>query len=89
MSAVMTNDENAKGVADYSEKKMIRKAMKVDSANIAFANCERLRSSSCFSHELPQLGIEVICQFRCGHFLVVGHDAINIRVNFRMKDEPH
>jgi hypothetical protein len=40
MSAVMPNDENADGVAKYSEKKMIGKTMKVHPANIAFANCK-------------------------------------------------
>jgi hypothetical protein len=42
----MTNDENANGVVHYSKKKMIRKAIKVDSADLAFANCERFRPRS-------------------------------------------
>jgi hypothetical protein len=73
MSAVMTNDENANRIANYSEKKMIRKTMKVDSANIAFANCEGFQARSSLYHKMPQLSIE----------------CIDIRVNLRMKDEPH
>jgi len=63
MSAVMTNNENTNGIANYSEKKMIRKSIKVDSANIAFANCERFRPRSRLYHEMSQLSIEFIREF--------------------------
>src|SRR4029077_11807299 len=85
----MTNDENANGTSRYAKKKVIRKPMKVDSANVALANCEGFGPLSHRSHEMPQLSIEFICKFSCTHFLVISHDAIDIRVHLRMKNEPH
>src|SRR6266496_4440362 len=74
MSAVMTNDQNANGVVHYSKKKMVRKATKINSPNIQLTNRERFRPLRRLYHEMPQLGIEFICKFRCRYFLVIGHD---------------
>src|SRR5437879_7562003 len=89
MPAVMTNDQNANGVTHYSKNKMVRKTTKINSPNVPFTNRERFRPLRRLYHEMPQLGIEFICKFRCRYFLVIGHDRIDIRINLRMKDEPH
>src|SRR5258705_8859119 len=88
MSAVMTND-HANGVVHYSKKKMVRKTTKINSPNIPLTNRQGFRPLRRLYHEMPQLRIEFFCKFRCRYSLVIGHDRIDIRINLRMKDEPH
>src|SRR5262245_29083598 len=89
MSAVMTNDQHVNSVIHYSKKKMIRKTTPTNSPNISLTNRERFRPLRRLYHQMPQLGIEFICKFGCRYFLVISHDRVDIRINLRMKDEPH
>ncbi len=63
--------------------------MEVRSPDIAFANCERVGSGSRCLHEVPQLGVEVVREIHGSDLLVISHYLVNIRINLRMKDEPH
>src|SRR5712672_1815486 len=68
---------------------MEQKTTKINSSNIPLTNRERFRPLRRLYHEISQLDIEFIRKFRCRYFLVIGHDRIDIRINLRMKDEPH
>lgn len=89
MSSVTTNDKNTNLIGNNSEKKMIRESMKVHSSDIAFANCKSLGLGGRCLHEVPQLGVEVVREILGSDLLVISHYLVNIRINLRMKDEPH
>jgi hypothetical protein len=76
-SAVMAYNENPDYVAYDTEQKMIREPAQVHSADVTLSNrkgCGLLRS---------------VGKFWTRHLLVILRDLVDIRVNLRMKDEPH
>src|SRR5438105_5782817 len=89
MSAVMPDNQNAHGLSDYPKKKMVWETMQVDTPKIVLPNCERLWSCSRLSHEVSQLYVEFIREICGGDFFIVRHDLVDIRINLRMKDQPH
>ncbi|GEM_PF-4671673 len=82
-------DQNSNGIAGHTKQKMIRKTPQVGSANIAFANRERLRSLCCLSYELLQFCIKLVSEIHTRHLLVVLHNLSDIGVNLGMKNKPH
>src|SRR5918996_425625 len=68
---------------------MIRESIEVHSSYITCANCERVRLSDSCLHEAPQLRIELIRELHRSDFLIISHYVVDIRINLRMKDDPH
>lgn len=74
---MMSHHQNAHGVSDDPEQKVIGKAAQIRSSQIAFADGKRPRLLSRFFHEAPQLGVEVVREFPASDALVVPHDRIH------------
>ena len=85
----MADNQDPNGIANDAEEKMIREALKIRPPYIALSNRKLFRLCGCNHHEMAELGIEFVCKFWSGYLLVVTHDAVDIRINLRMKDEPH
>ncbi len=72
-----------------AEQEMIGKAPEVCSAEIAIQNGERFRPFGSLLHVVSQLGVKFIGELRCRKSLIISHDLLDIRINFRMEDETH
>src|SRR4029077_17626738 len=68
---------------------MIREALQVHAADIAFANREGFGPIRSLVHVIPKLRIKFIGKLSCPNPLVVPHDLVDIRIDLRMEDEPH
>ena len=62
MPPVMTHDQYSNDITNNAKQKMIRKALKIDSPKITLSNRKRFRTRRCFRYQMPQFGIEFVCE---------------------------
>jgi len=86
---MVTHNENTNRISDDTKQEMIREALQVDAADIALANREGFRSLGSLVQLMPKLRIKVIGELRRRNLLIIPHYLVDIRIYFRMEDEPH
>jgi hypothetical protein len=72
--AVVAHNENSDQIADATKQEMIREALQVHAADIAFANREGFGPIRSLVHVVPKLRIKFIGKLSCPNPLVVPHD---------------
>jgi len=85
----MADNQDPNAITNDAKEKMIRKALEIHSPHVSLSNRELFGLCGRCHHEMAELGIEFVRKFWRGHVLVVIHDAVDIRINLRMKDKPH
>jgi hypothetical protein len=83
-SPVVAHDQNSHDIANDTKQKMIRKALQVHAAEITLANREGFRPLGGLLHVMSQLGVKFVSEFSSRNPLVISHDLVDIRIDFRM-----
>ena len=68
---------------------MVRESIEIHASEVALANAISFRHVGCFLEEELQLRVELVCELRPCHILVVIHDARNVRSNLLVELQAH
>jgi hypothetical protein len=81
---VVAHDENPHDIANHTKQEIIGEALQIHAAKITLSNREGFRPLGGLLHVMSQLGVKFVSQFPSRNPLVISHDLVDIRIDFRM-----
>jgi hypothetical protein len=81
---MVAHDENSHDIANNTKQEMIGEALQIHPAEITLANSEGFRPLGSLLHAISQFGVKFVGELPRRNPLVIFHDLVYIRIDFRM-----
>jgi hypothetical protein len=81
---MVAHDENPHDIANDTKQEMIRESLQAHAAEITLVNREGFRPLGSLLHVMSQLGVKCVSELPRCNPLVIPHDLVDIRIDFRM-----
>ena len=86
---MVTDDKHPDRISGYPKQKVKGKSFKVDTAEVPRLDREAFWALRRLNHKASELGIKLVRELPRVPSLIPLHDLVDVRINSRMKDQPH